>query len=178
MFLKLLVCGWMAAARLIELAYSKRNIEGAETNEAPLNRRLYPVMVALHTTVLAGTFLLGRSRCNWGWLTLLLLVQPLRWWVLSSLGRRWNTRGAVPETMSIETGGPYAHVRHPNYTVVAVELASLPLAFGLPRLAFAATLVNALLMVVRVRDEEALLFRLPGYEAHFGDKKRFIPGVF
>jgi methyltransferase len=108
----------------------------------------------------------------------LLLVQPLRWWVFRSLGRRWNTRGAVPETMSIEMGGPYAYVRHPNYTVVAVELASLPLAFGLPRLAFAATLVNALLMVVRVRDEEALLFRLPGYEAHFGDKKRFIPGVF
>jgi hypothetical protein len=33
-------------------------------------------------------------------------------------------------------------------------------------------------MVVRVREEEALLLQLPGYEKHFGDKKRFLPGVF
>jgi methyltransferase len=168
----------MAAARLIELAYSHRNIGASETREAASSKRLYPLMVVLHTAVLGGTFLLGRKRPRAGWLAALLLVQPLRFWVLKSLGSRWNTRGAVPTAMTVETGGPYAYVRHPNYTVVAVELASLPCAFGLPWLAIAASAINAALMVVRVRDEEALLFELPGYEDHFGDKKRFIPGVF
>jgi methyltransferase len=168
----------MAAARLIELAYSRRNIGASETREAASSKRLYPLMVLLHTAVIGGTFLLGRKRPRAHWLAALLLVQPLRFWVLRSLGARWNTRGAVPAAMAVETGGPYAYVRHPNYTVVAVELASLPCAFGLGWLAVAASAINTALMVVRVRDEEVLLLELPGYEEHFGDKKRFIPGVF
>lgn len=177
MLLKLVICAYMASARLIELAISRRNIGSRVSNEAASSRRLYPVMVAMHTTVIAGTFLLGGRRRT-GWLAALLLVQPLRFWVLKSLGSRWNTRGAVPAEMEVETGGPYTYMRHPNYTVVAVELAALPAAFGLSRLSLAATLLNALLMVVRVRDEERLLFELPGYEEHFEDKKRFVPGVF
>lgn len=169
----------MASARLIELAYSRRNIEAnPAAGEGETNRKLYPVMVALHTTVLAGTFLFGRPMPRAGWLAALLLVQPLRFWVLAILGRRWNTRAVVPADMVVETGGPYAFVRHPNYSVVAVELAALPAAFGLGRLAVAAILVNALLMVVRVRDEERLLFENPGYEAHFSSKKRFLPYIF
>jgi methyltransferase len=167
----------MAAARLIELTFSRRNIAATPSENAKDNDRLYPLMVLLHSAVIGGTFLFGR-RVRPRWLAALLVVQPLRYWVLLSLGRRWNTRGAVPVKMEVETGGPYAYVRHPNYTVVAVELASLPAAFGLGGLAVMASLANARLMAVRVRDEEALLFRLPGYEEHFGDKKRFIPGVF
>jgi len=176
--LRVLIVGYMAAARLIELAFSRRNIETTPAVELETSRRLYPAMVALHATVLVGTLLLGARRSRQPWLAALLLVQPLRYWVLTRLGRRWNTRGAVPSSMEVETGGPYAYVRHPNYTVVAVELASLPLAFGLPGLAVAASAVNAGLMVVRVRDEEALLFELPGYAEHFEKKRRFLPGIF
>jgi methyltransferase len=168
----------MAAARLIELAFSRRNMADAATTEAASSRRLYPVMVLLHTTVIGLTFLLGKRRPHLGWLAALVLVQPLRYCVLLSLGRRWNTRGAVPIELEVETGGPYAYVRHPNYSVVAVELASLPAAFGLPGLALLATAVNAFLIAVRVRDEEAALFELPGYREHFAARKRFLPGVF
>jgi methyltransferase len=168
----------MAAARLIELAFSRRNMAETATNEAASSRRLYPVMVLLHTAVIGLTFLLGKRRPQLGWLAALVLVQPLRYWVLLSLGRRWNTRGAVPVGLKVETGGPYAYVRHPNYSVVAVELASLPAAFGLPGLALLATAVNSLLVAVRVRDEEAALFELPGYREHFAARKRFLPGVF
>lgn len=175
--LRFVICVFMATARLVELAISRRNIGTRVSTEAESSRRLYPVMVAMHTAVIAGTFLLG-GRSRGGWLAALLLVQPLRFWVLKSLGSRWNTRGAVSAGMEVETGGPYAYIRHPNYTVVAVELAALPAAFGLRRLALAATLLNALLMVVRVRDEERLLFELPGYEEHFRTKRRFLPFVF
>jgi methyltransferase len=105
-------------------------------------------------------------------------VQPLRLWVLATLGRRWNTRGAVPEDAAVETGGPYAFVRHPNYAVIIMELVALPMAFGCRRLALAVTLVNAALLAIRIRDEERALMRLPGYRAHFGRRKRLVPGIF
>jgi methyltransferase len=80
--------------------------------------------------------------------------------------------------MQVATGGPYAYVRHPNYTVVGVELAALPLAFGLPKVALVATLANVALLSGRIPEEEAALRRLPGWEAHFQEKARFIPGVW
>ena len=140
-----------------------------------MSRRTYPLIVLLHSLVIGGTLLRGSARPRRGWLLLLLAVQPVRLWVLTTLGARWNARGAVPEAMEVCTEGPYAFVRHPNYSVIAIELASLPAAFGLGRLAAAASLVNAALLTPRISDEEALLFQLPGYREHFESKPRFLP---
>jgi methyltransferase len=115
---------------------------------------------------------------RWPWLIALLAVQPCRYWIIATLGRRWNVRAAVPAKLEIATSGPYAYLRHPNYSVLVVELAALPAGFGLYRLAMAATLANLTLLAIRVREEEKLLFEVPGYAEHFGDKRRFIPGVF
>jgi len=169
----------MATARLGELRMSNRNITSqASSREGDWSRRSYPAMVALHTAVIGGTALLGTRKPRFAWLALLLAVQPLRWWVLSTLGERWNARGVVPNHLELATNGPYAYVRHPNYSVVIVELLALPAAFGLNRLAAVATVCNAALLGLRVHDEEALLFELPGYAEHFGDKPRFVPGLF
>jgi methyltransferase len=177
--IRVLVCSLMAAARLVELRVSNRNIGSQpDSREGNWSRRSFPAMVALHTAVMGGTALLGPQKPRFRWLALLLAVQPLRWWVLTTLGKRWNARGAVPCQMEPATNGPYAFVRHPNYSVVALELFALPAAFGLARLATVATACNAALLSVRIREEEALLFQLPGYAEHFGDKPRFIPGVF
>ena len=168
----------MATARLGELRMSKQNVTAqADGREGIWSRRSYPAMVALHTAVIGGTALFGTRKPRFAWLALLLAVQPLRWWVLSTLGKRWNARGVVPEQMELATGGPYSYVRHPNYSVVFVELLALPAAFGLNRLAAIAALSNAALFTLRVRDEEALLFELPGYAEHFGNKPRFLPGL-
>ena len=178
MLIRVAVCGLMAVARLIELCHSRRNIRSrGPSNESGLNRRIFPAIVAVHAMVIGGTLLFGRGQPKRFWLLLLLAAQPLRWWVLRTLGDRWNARGAVPESMPIATDGPYALVRHPNYSVVAVELAALPLAFGLDGLAIVASLANGALLAVRIREEEALLFELPGYREHFGAKPRFVPFV-
>lgn len=179
MLIRLLVCAAMGAARLLELAYSRRNIASAgPTTEGRWSRRTYPLMVALHTATILLTAVRGSSRPSWPFLVALFAVQPLRIWVIRTLGPRWNTRAAVPGSMSVETGGPYRFVRHPNYTVVAVELAALPLAFRLPGLALVASLANAALLSLRIPEEERLLERLPGYVDHFGHRPRFIPGLF
>jgi methyltransferase len=174
--LRLLVCGVMALFRLAELLLSRRNIAVAgPSRETQLNRRLFPVIVALHSVVIVTTLVRGRSQPNLSWLTALLVVQPLRFWTLLTLGRWWNARGSVAEATEVATSGPYRYVRHPNYAVVLVELAALPSAFGLARLALAATAANCLLLAVRIREEERLLFTLPGYSAHFARRPRFIP---
>lgn len=178
MLIRLVVCVAMGAARLLELALSKRNIEqNADAKDSPKNQRIYPLIIAVHTATIAGTFIFGRKR-SLPWLATLLAVQPLRAWVLLALGKRWNARGAVSPGTEVETSGPYAYLRHPNYAVVIVELLALPMAFRLPKLAVAATVANAALLAVRIREEEAMLMQLQGYAEHFGRKKRFVPGLF
>jgi len=178
MIARAIVCGLMGAARLIELAISRRNIQGnAESAEGEWSRRTFPLIVALHTGVITGTLLRGR-RVRLPWLLLLIAAQPLRAWALLSLGRNWNARGAVASDMDVVTTGPYALIRHPNYAVVVVELAALPAAFGLGRLAAMATLANIVLLKIRIRDEEGLLFQVPAYARHFRNKRRFLPFLF
>jgi methyltransferase len=175
---RLAVCGAMGVARLAELAYSRRNIAAAgEAAEGPLSRGTYPFIVAVHVLAIVGTLVRGRDRASAPWLALLFAAQPLRLWVLVTLGRRWNARAAVPAEMEVATNGPYAVVRHPNYAVVGIELFALPMAFGLWRLALVVAAVNCVLVALRLREEEAALDRLPGYRPHFAGKKRFVPGV-
>jgi methyltransferase len=177
MLIRAIVCGAMGLARLVELVHSRRNLENqGPVEEGEGSRRTFPIMVALHTTVIAGTFLAG-GRPRPLWLTSLALLQPLRLWVLVTLGGRWSARGTVATELTVATEGPYAYLRHPNYAVVLGELVFLPLAFGLKRLALLGFAVNAALLAVRIHDEESLLVRQPGYREHFADKKRLIPGL-
>ena len=178
MLTRIVVCGGIAAMRLVELAFSRRNIDAnGGVDESAASRRVYPGIIAVHTLAIGGTALFGR-RARVLPLALLLALQPLRLWVLLTLGRRWNARGAVPRGLRIETRGPYTHVRHPNYAIVVGELALLPLAFGLPRLAVCVSLANGALLAVRIREEERALASAPGWRAHFGRKRRFVPGMY
>jgi methyltransferase len=179
LLIRAVICGLMTTARLLELKQSRANVKAyPAVNEGPLSKQTFPLIVAVHSVVIGGTLLRGERRPRRLWLLALLAVQPLRWWMLTTLGDRWNARGAVPAAMPVATDGPYAFVRHPNYSIIVVELASLPLAFGLRRLALVAGLANAALLTIRVREEEALLFQLPGYREHFEDRARFVPFVF
>jgi methyltransferase len=179
MLIRVAVCGLMAAARLAELWYSRRNLRRYElVRDTPLNRLVFPLIAALHVLVIAVTLLKGKRRVRKHWLIPLLAVQPLRYWVVLTLGRRWNVRAVLPAEMDVVTTGPYAYVRHPNYSVLLVELAALPASFGLYGPAAVATLANAALLAVRIREEERLLFALPGYAEHFATRPRLIPGVF
>lgn len=177
MILRLAVCGAMGALRLIELSWSRRHLGSAPSTEGRWSRETYPFIILVHTVAILGTAFGGGSKAKGSWLALLFAVQPLRFWSLLTLGERWNTRGAVPDELVVETGGPYRYVRHPNYLVVMVELAALPLAFGRVALAVLVSTVNALLLAVRIQEEERLLARSPEWRAHFGRRRRFIPGV-
>jgi methyltransferase len=59
-------------------------------------------------------------------------------------------------------GGPYRWLRHPNYVAVVVEGAALPLVHGAWVTALCFTLLDAALLTVRLRCENAALAAAPG----------------
>ncbi|HXL69276.1 MAG TPA: isoprenylcysteine carboxylmethyltransferase family protein, partial [Xanthobacteraceae bacterium] len=74
-----------------------------------------------------------------------------------SLGRRWTTRVLVLPGKPLVGTGPYRWLRHPNYWVVAAEIAIVPLAFGLVGYAIVFSLANAVMLALRIRVENRAL---------------------
>ena len=118
----------------------------------------YPLIVGLHAAWLGGLWLLALGRpVVWGWIGLFLVLQLLRVWVIATLGRRWTTRIIVLPGETLVARGPFRLIPHPNYAVVAAELAVLPLAFGLGWYALLFTLLNAIVLAIRIRAEDGAL---------------------
>ena len=155
----ILILGLVTAQRLGELVLSARNTarllaEGAR--EAAFEH--YRYMVALHALWLAGLWWLAPGRpVSLALLAAYILLQGLRLWVLASLGRRWTTRIIVLPQAPLVRRGPYRFLSHPNYVVVAGEIAVLPLMFGLVGYAVVFSVLNAILLYVRIRAENAAL---------------------
>src|SRR5262249_3660972 len=125
----------IAIVRLVELAIARRNTRRLLAEGAvEAGQGHYPLIVALHAAWLLALLLFvpGDGAPQWPWLTVFLLLQPLRIWVIVTLGRFWPTRVVSLPDAPLVRHGPFRYVRHPNYIIVELELISLPLAFGAP----------------------------------------------
>ena len=69
-------------------------------------------------------------------------------------------RGGWPDSGCSESG-PYRLMRHPNYAIVAAELALVPLALGLPLYALASVVLYAATARLRVQVENSALAGAP-----------------
>ncbi|AWN24569.1 hypothetical protein DKM44_08350 [Deinococcus irradiatisoli] len=152
----------LTAQRLLEVRHARRNEAWARANGAvEYGAAHYPLFFVLHPAWLLGLLLEGRrsrGEVRWSWLVLALLLQPLRYWIIRTLGRQWNTRILIVPNAGRVTGGPFKYLKHPNYTVVAAELLSVPLSVGAPRTALLATVFNAaLLLLIRLPAENRAL---------------------
>jgi methyltransferase len=118
-------------------------------------------IVTLHAVWLAGLWVLAWDKpIEPGWLAVFILLQGLRFWVLATLGKRWTTRIIVLPGSPLVRTGPYRFLSHPNYVVVIGEIAVLPLCFGLVWYALAFSALNALVLAVRIREENSALSEL------------------
>ena len=148
------------AQRVWELRRARRNEKRLLAKGAVEHGRdHYPAIVTLHTlwfaAMIAEIVILTRS-INPFWpaiLLLWLLAQALRVWTLRTLGRRWTARVLVLRNEKPVTTGPYRYLRHPNYLVVAAEILLLPLMFNCLITAVTFTVMNAILLGVRMRVE-------------------------
>ena len=161
--------GMVGLERLVELVVSKRNAAWSlEHGGRETGRGHYPVMVVLHTGLLVGALIEAWVRrpdvpavLAWSMLALVLASQGLRWWCIATLGRRWNTRVIIVPGMVPVQKGPYRIISHPNYVAVVVEGIALPLVHAAWITAVVFTVLNAVLLTVRIRVENAALATLP-----------------
>lgn len=155
--------GWLVAflivQRLAELMLAVRNTQRVrEAGGVEFGKAHYPLIVALHAVWLLGLGVAGHDRnLDPGWFALFILLQAVRIWVIASLGARWTTRVIVMPGSAPIVRGPYRFLRHPNYLVVALEIAVVPLALGLPLFAAVFSLANAALLAWRIRVENQAL---------------------
>ncbi|MEV6176766.1 isoprenylcysteine carboxylmethyltransferase family protein [Streptomyces sp. NPDC052015] len=155
----------VAAERVAELVVARRNAAWTLARAGVEHGRgHYPVMVALHTGLLACCLLepvLAHRpflpALGWSALALALLAQALRWWCITTLGPYWNTRVIVVPGARLVGTGPYRFLRHPNYVAVVVEVAALPLVHTAWLTAAVFTVANAVLLAVRIRCENTAL---------------------
>lgn len=155
----------VAVERLAELVIARRNLRWSlERGGVETGLGHYPAMVALHTGLLAGALVevtvAGRTfdpAVGWTMTAVVVASQALRWWCVHTLGPRWNTRVIVLPGVPPVARGPYRWLRHPNYVAVAAEGIALPLVHGAWITALLFTVLNAVLMRVRIRCENAAL---------------------
>jgi methyltransferase len=163
------VVALVAVERLAELVLSRRNAAWSfARGGVESGRGHYRVMVALHSGFLVAMLVEAVVRrpevppaLAWSMLGLVLASQALRWWCIVTLGPRWNTRVIVVPGLPPVRSGPYRLLAHPNYLAVVVEGLALPLVHGCWITAAAFTVLNAALLTVRLRVENAALASLP-----------------
>ena len=146
--------------RLGELALARANTRRLLAQGAwEVGRGHYPLFILLHASwliAIAAATPLDKQPV-WALIGVFFVLQGLRVWVIATLGRYWTTRIITVDGAPLVRHGPFRFVRHPNYWVVAGEIAVLPLAFGAWEVALIWSILNALLLRHRIAVEGAAL---------------------
>jgi methyltransferase len=169
----------IACERIAELFVSRRNARIAfERGAVETGARHFRAMTALHLFFLPCCAVEAAYRpapvaLAVAGVSLSVLAQALRWWAIASLGFRWNVRViAIPGEPPLRRG-PYRFVRHPNYLAVCLEMLAVPLAHAAWMCAAVFSVLNALMLRVRIRAEERALGL--AYQEAFEGVPRFVP---
>jgi methyltransferase len=158
--------GWGAALlafltvqRVAELWWAKENeLRLFAAGGIEYGRSHLLLIVALHAAWMAGMWALAYDRSvTLFYLALFIVLQIARFWVLVTLGRRWTIRIIRIPGETLIARGPYRFLHHPNYAVVSAEIAVVPLALGLPIYALVFSILNALVLAIRIPAENAAL---------------------
>jgi methyltransferase len=174
--------GLLYLERLVEMLLSRRNARlifaagGVETGRGHFTvmvtvHALFPLACAVEVLALNRGF---PGAVGFAALAVALAAQVMRWWVVATLGRRWNTRIIVVPGAKPVTAGPYRYLRHPNYLAVMLEAVSVPLIHGAWLSAIVFATANVALLGVRIPAEERALGEQ--YSQAFAGLPRFLPG--
>lgn len=155
-----LVLGYVVVQRLGELVYANRNTQRLlAEGGVEFGAIHYPLFILLHGSWLIVLALWAKPPISPDnlLLSLFVLSQMLRFWTLASIGRWWTTRIISAPHFPRVKRGPYRYFPHPNYAVVILEIALLPLLFGSMSLAIIFSILNAGLLWIRLRVENHVL---------------------
>ena len=153
------ICELVVARRNAAWSFSKGGVEFGQSH--------YPWMVSMHVSFLICCVLepivFHRPfvfEVAGPLLVVAVLCQLLRWWVIVTLGRRWNTRVIVVPGLERVTTGPFRFFSHPNYLAVVIETAVLPMIHTSWCTAVVFSILNAFVLWGRVHCENSALKQL------------------
>lgn len=158
----MLFISFVILIRLAELVYSRRNETWLlQQGAVEYGQKHYPFMITLHTlffvSLAAEYSILPTQTFYPGMLVLYFVLLAFKVWVISSLGKFWNTKIYRVPAFPLVKKGPYKYVRHPNYLIVIAEIAIIPLVSGLYFTAIAFSVLNMLMLFVRIKAENKAL---------------------
>ena len=149
--------------RGLEEVHSQRNTRRLlQQGAQEVGRDYYPVVAATHLAWIACLAFLVPSSAPLYVLPLIafLALQPVRYWIIGTLGRYWTHRIITLPEAPIVTGGPYRFLSHPNYAVTLAETLLLPLAFGQVALGIVFTVLWGAVLHYKIHlEDEALAKR-------------------
>lgn len=158
----ILFISFIIILRIGELILSKRNEKWLLQNGAvEYGKKHYPFIVALHVSFLLSLIIeyslqQTKSYCIFFILLYFILI-AFKLWVLLSLGKYWNTKIYHISNAPLIKKGPYKYLKHPNYIIVIAEIAVIPLAFHLYYTAIIFSILNLLMLFVRIKEENKIL---------------------
>jgi methyltransferase len=153
--------------RLVELVYAQANTRRLLADGGrEYGRGHYPLFILLHGGWLLAIALAAKpaSSPNLPLLSAFIGSQIFRFWTLASIGRWWTTRIISAPHFARVRRGPYRFFPHPNYALVVVEIALLPLLLGSDWIALLFSLLNLCLIGWRLRIENGVLKERSGIE--------------
>ncbi|MGM0899840.1 MAG: isoprenylcysteine carboxyl methyltransferase family protein [Bacillota bacterium] len=168
--------------RLTELAIARKNERWMKAKGAvEFGSGHYPIMVLLHSafiiTLIFEVLYFQRELSRFWFLLLVgfLFTQAMRIWALRSLGPYWNTKIIVLPGAKVVKKGPYQFIKHPNYVIVALEIILIPLLFNAYTTAVLFTMLNIMILSVRIPAEERALTEWTSYDTELEGHRRFLP---
>jgi len=158
----ILLISFVIFLRIGELILSKSNEKWLLENGAvEYGSKHYPFIVALHVLFILSLIFEYSIQQNPTFSLFLLIfffsILTFKTWVILSLGKFWNTRiYRIPNSPLIKTG-PYQFLKHPNYMIVIAEIAVIPMIFNLYYTAVTFSLLNLIMLFVRIKEENKVL---------------------
>lgn len=148
--------------RIGELLLSKRNEKWLLKNGAiEYGREHYPIMVLLHTCFMISLVVeyLIQPIASYSLVLIVIyfLLIAFKSWIVLSLGKFWNTKIYRVKEYPLVNKGLYKYIKHPNYIIVIVEIALIPLAFHLYYTAIIFSFLNLAMLYVRIKEENKAL---------------------
>lgn len=153
---------FLIGIRIAELVVSRQNEKWLRANGAvEYGQKHYPLIVLLHVSFIISLiieyYLKPTQSVNYFLLIVYLILIATKVMVISSLGKYWNTKIFHISGSRLVRKGLYKYVKHPNYFIVICEIAVIPFIFNLYITAAVFSVLNAIMLSVRIREENKIL---------------------
>ena len=158
----ILFVSFVILLRIAELYVARRNEKWMVQNGAvEYGKKHYPFIIALHSLFFVSLIIEYSMQQTPSFSLIFLLIYLLliafKVWIIASLGKFWNTKIFRIQNYPLINKGPYKYIKHPNYIIVIAEIALIPLIFQLYYTALIFTLLNAIMLSVRIKEENLAL---------------------